>query len=95
MSCPALAITMTRYCYDGDQVIAEYDGNGALVRKYVYGPGIDEPICMIDVADNNAIYYYHFDRLGSVVALSNYILLWIRHSFLTKGFKSGRGLGIR
>jgi len=26
---------------------------------------------MIDVADNNAAYYYHFDGLGSVVALSN------------------------
>jgi RHS repeat-associated protein len=41
------------------------------LRKFVYGPGIDEPICMIDVADNNAVYYYHFDGLGSVIALSN------------------------
>ncbi|MHC4121449.1 MAG: hypothetical protein ACYSWO_28585, partial [Planctomycetota bacterium] len=41
------------------------------MRKFVYGPGIDEPICMIDVADSNAVYYYHFDGLGSVVALSD------------------------
>jgi len=26
---------------------------------------------MIDVVDNNAVYYYHFNGLGSVVALSN------------------------
>jgi hypothetical protein len=26
---------------------------------------------MIDVADNNAVYYYHFDGLGSVIVLSN------------------------
>jgi RHS repeat-associated protein len=26
---------------------------------------------MIDVADSNAVYYYHFDALGSVVALSD------------------------
>ena len=26
---------------------------------------------MIDVADNNAVYYYHFDGLCSVVALSD------------------------
>ncbi|OHB58997.1 MAG: hypothetical protein A2Y12_19695 [Planctomycetes bacterium GWF2_42_9] len=26
---------------------------------------------MIDVADNNTIFYYHFDGLGSVVALSD------------------------
>ncbi|MBD3331512.1 hypothetical protein GF356_01575, partial [candidate division GN15 bacterium] len=54
-----------------DHCIAEYDGDGDLLRKYIYGPGIDEPICMIDVNDSNAVYYYHFDALGSVVALSD------------------------
>jgi YD repeat-containing protein len=53
----------TKYCYDGDQVIAEYDGNDNLLRKFIYGPGIDEPICTIDVTDSNAIYYYHIDGL--------------------------------
>ena len=60
-----------RYAYDGDRIIAEYNGSGTLLRKFVYGPGIDEPIYLIDVADNNAVYYYHFDGLGSVVALSD------------------------
>ncbi len=32
----------TRYLYDGGHVIAEYDGNNNLVRKYIYGPGIDQ-----------------------------------------------------
>ena len=63
-------IAETRYCYDGDQIIAEYSGAGTLLRKFVYGPGIDEPICLIDVAGGNK-YYYHYDGLGSVVALSN------------------------
>ena len=27
----------TRYLYDGPQVIAEYDGNNNLLRKYIYG----------------------------------------------------------
>jgi len=61
----------TRYVYDGDHVIAEYDGNNNLLRKYIYGPCTDEPISMIEVADSNATYYYHFDALGSVVALSD------------------------
>ncbi len=69
----------TRYCYacgepvesNGGHVIAEYDGNNNLLRKYIYGPGVDKPVCMIEVADSNAAYYYHFDALGSVVALSN------------------------
>jgi hypothetical protein len=37
----------TLYCYDGDQVIAEYDENGTLQRKFVYGAGIDEPVAML------------------------------------------------
>ena len=41
------------------------------MRKFIYGPGIDEPICMIDVADSNTIYYYYFDGLGSVIVLSD------------------------
>ncbi len=58
------------YCYDGDQVIAEYDGNDTLLRKFIYGPGIDEPVMMIDVT-TSAKYYYHFDGLGSVIAVSD------------------------
>jgi RHS repeat-associated protein len=63
--------TTTRYCYDGAQVIAEYE-NGTLVRKFIYGPGIDEPLMIINVdGANETKYYYHFDGLGSVVALSD------------------------
>ena len=61
----------TRYLYDGPHVIAEYDGNNNLLRKYIYGPCVDEPICMIEVTDSNATYYYHYDALGSAVALSD------------------------
>lgn len=61
---------ITKYCYDGDQVIAECNENDVILRKFIYGPGIDEPICMIDIADGNT-FYYHFDGLGSVIALSN------------------------
>ncbi|MFZ2147385.1 MAG: hypothetical protein WAV28_09200, partial [Sedimentisphaerales bacterium] len=61
---------IVKYVYDGGHVIAEYD-NSNLLRKYIYGARVDEPVCMLDVADNNAAYYYHFDGLGSVVALSD------------------------
>jgi len=61
----------TKYVYDGGQVIAEYNGSDTLLRKFVYGPGVDEPICMVDIAHEGALYYYHYDGLGSVVALSD------------------------
>lgn len=58
------------YLYSGDQVIAEYNGNNQLLRKYVYGTGIDEPIKLIDSSSQTS-FYYHFDGLGSVVALTD------------------------
>ena len=51
---------------------------GTDTTTYLYGGaneltkvGNDEQIIMIDVTDSNAVYYYHFDGLGSVAALSN------------------------
>jgi RHS repeat-associated protein len=65
-------ITVLKYVYDGDSCIAEYDASGNLRRKYIYGPGIDQPVCMIEATQSYAgTYYYHFDALGSVVALTN------------------------
>ena len=64
--------TVTKYVYDGDHCIAEYNAYNQLKRKYIYGPGVDEPICMIDTMTSPAVTsYYHFDGLGSVVALTN------------------------
>ena len=62
---------ITEFCYDSRQVIAEYEG-GTLVRKFIYGPGIDEPICMIVIdGESETVYYCHFDGLGGVAALFN------------------------
>ncbi|MEN6307983.1 MAG: LamG-like jellyroll fold domain-containing protein [Anaerohalosphaeraceae bacterium] len=61
--------TVLSFCYAGGRILAEYE-NGVLARKYIYGPGIDEVICLIDTAAG-ARYYYFYDGLGSVAALSN------------------------
>jgi RHS repeat-associated protein len=62
-------VRYTLYCYDDDQVITEYDENGTMQRKFVYGAGIDEPVAMYAVG--SGWYYYHYDGLGSVAALSD------------------------
>jgi RHS repeat-associated protein len=65
-------VVEVKYVYDGDHVIAEYDASDNLLRKYVYGPCIDEPICLIEATEGyQDTYYYHYDALGSVVALTN------------------------
>jgi RHS repeat-associated protein len=122
----------TRYIYDGDQVICVYDSSDRLMRKFIYGTGIDEPVRMtivrpsadigggdavdiedirtmaaawlteegeggfnadadlsfdgkIDNVDSDILsenwltggsraarnYYYHYDGLGSVIALTD------------------------
>ena len=38
----------TEFLYDGDRLVAEYDpsrsAGNQLLRRYVHGPGVDEPI---------------------------------------------------
>ncbi len=33
----------TRFGYDGQDRVVEYDGAGSVLRRYVHGPGDDEP----------------------------------------------------
>jgi hypothetical protein len=51
-----------------DYLTAEYDQNNDLLPNFLYSPAPDEPIRMIDKADEND-FYYHFDGLGSAIAL--------------------------
>jgi len=34
----------TQFLYDGDELVAEYDGTGALQKRYVHGPKDDDPL---------------------------------------------------
>lgn len=56
------------YLYSGFDVVAEYDENGTLVRRFVHGPGVDEPVGM--VADGDA-YLYHQDGTVNVRTLTD------------------------
>ena len=58
----------TDFLYDGNNVIMEYDGTNTMTRRFIYGPGIDDPVCMITPTGR---YFYHADALGSVAALSD------------------------
>lgn len=60
----------TKYLDDGIQEIAEYDGSGNLLRRYVYGPNPNEPLVMI-TASSGAKLYHHADARGSIVATTD------------------------
>ena len=49
----------THYYYDGQNIWAEYDGSGTLLRYYVHGPTyIDERVLMHDEASDSESYHY-------------------------------------
>jgi len=63
----------TRFLYDGDALVAEYDGVGNLLRRYAHGPGRDEPIVWYEGSTVSAAArrYLHADHQGSIIATSS------------------------
>lgn len=60
----------TRYLYDGDKMVGEYSGS-TLLRRYVHGAGIDEPLVWYEGAALTDRRWLHTDHQGSVIASSN------------------------
>jgi RHS repeat-associated protein len=61
----------TRMLYDGESLIAEYDGSNSLQRRYVHGPGVDEPLVWYQGTGTSDRRFYHADERGSIVATSD------------------------
>jgi RHS repeat-associated protein len=66
------ASTDTRFLYDGDQLAAEYDASGALLRRYAWGPEVDEPVLWDEggALDCAGARLLMGDHQGSVVGLA-------------------------
>ena len=66
---------VTRYVYDQEDILFEFDENDQIKARYTHGPGIDEPISVDRDTDADGTldttYYYHYDGLGSVVAMTD------------------------
>lgn len=63
----------TQFLYDGDALVAEYNGSGTLLRRYVHGPGVDEPIVWYEGAgvSGTTRLYLHANHQGSMVAATD------------------------
>jgi RHS repeat-associated protein len=61
----------TRFAYDGADLIAEYNGSNVLQRRFVHGPGTDEPIVWYEGSGTTDRRFLHQDERGSVVAVTN------------------------
>ena len=61
----------TQFLYDGDRLVAEYGPTGAVLRRYVHGPGVDEPLVWYEGAGLTTRRWLHQDHQGSVIAWSD------------------------
>ncbi len=63
----------TRFVYDGDRLIAEYNTAGTVQRRYVHGAAVDEPLVWYEGASvsSTSRRYLHADQQGSIIATSN------------------------
>jgi RHS repeat-associated protein len=61
----------TNFLYDGDELVAEYDGAGTLLRRYVHGAGADDPVLWYEGSTLNNRRHLRTDHQGSVVAITD------------------------
>jgi RHS repeat-associated protein len=62
----------TQFLYEGSRLVAEYDGSGNLLRRYVWGPGTDEPLVWYEGGVGSTDRrWLHTDERGSVIGQSN------------------------
>lgn len=60
-----------RFVYDGDHMATELNSSGVVQRRYVYGPGADEPVVWYEGSGTSDRRWLHADERGSVVAVTN------------------------
>ncbi|MDZ4150170.1 RHS repeat-associated core domain-containing protein, partial [Methylicorpusculum sp.] len=66
-----LAGVVTNLSYDGSDLVAEYNSTGTLLRRYVHGPGVDQPLVWYEGAVTTAKTWLYSDHQGSIVATAN------------------------
>ena len=64
---------ITRFLYDGDALVAEYNGAGTLIHRYMHGPGTDEPILwdMGQAMNCSGTRFLHTNHQGSIIAVAD------------------------
>lgn len=60
-----------RFSYAGSALLGEHDASGAFLRRYVPGPGTDEPIVWYEGSGTANRRWLHADERGSVVTVSD------------------------
>ncbi len=64
---------VTQFLQDSDEIAAECNGAGGVLRRFMWGPGVDEPILQDEggLLNCSGSWLLHTDHQGSVVALAD------------------------
>jgi RHS repeat-associated protein len=69
-----LGTSTTRFLYDGDALVAEYDGSNTLLRRHAHWAGADVPVATFEVSGGTGLgtlRYLFADQQGSIIAEAN------------------------
>lgn len=61
----------TRLLYDGDELIAEYNTAGTLLRRYAHGKNVDDPVVWYEGSSLVTPRWLHGDHQGSVISVTD------------------------
>ena len=61
--------TITRYIYDGEDIVLEYDGTNTFVARYSHGDQTDQPLAVQRAG--LGFFYYQSDHQGSITHLTD------------------------
>lgn len=62
---------VTRFLYDGDALVAEFDVNGTLLKRYVHGDSVDTPVLAYE-GSNTTPRQLMADHQGSILATTQH-----------------------
>jgi len=65
--------TTTQFLYDGDALVAEYNGSNQLLRRYVHGAGVDNPVLWYEggTVSSSTRRSLQADHQGSIISVAN------------------------
>lgn len=63
--------TTTRFLYDGDELVAEYNASGTLLDRYAHGTNIDDPVVWYEGSGLSNLRLLHTDHQGSIIAVTD------------------------
>ncbi len=63
--------TTTRFLHDGDELVAEFNGTGTLLRRYLHGVSVDDPVVAYEGSGTANPKWLHSNHQGSIVAISD------------------------